>query len=203
MQRSDNDTSVTGFAVMALKSAELSGIEFDVGAYDGVRVWLRLVANPWGFVGYRTAGDRVVAQPSRPEGGRNLDMTAVGLFTKILVDGRRDEPWMARAADNLVKTLPRWEHRERGQFDYYGWYYTALALFQWDAPEGRAWQEFNASLKRILREHDDLRRGGCEEGSWGEDEWNGRAILGRIYGTAMAVITLEVYYRYPRMFNGE
>ena len=38
----------------------------------------------------------------------------------------------------------------------------------------------------------------CEDGSWDPavDKWG--SIGGRVYATAINVLTLEVYYRYPR-----
>ena len=47
---------------------------------------------------------------------------------------------------------------------------------------------------RCVRPRQVKRRGGASDGCWVEDRYANR--VGRIYTTALATLTLEVYYRY-------
>ena len=57
----------------------------------------------------------------------------------------------------------------------------------------KAWKRWNDCVRDTvvsLQKHK-----GCERGSWDPtDRWGDRG--GRIYSTALAILTLEVYYRY-------
>src|SRR5207245_22501 len=54
----DSDTSVTAWAILALKSAELSELHFPKTAYDGAIAWLDSVTDPANYypVGYLAKG---------------------------------------------------------------------------------------------------------------------------------------------------
>ena len=67
----DNDTSVTGWAVMALKSAELSGLQFPRSAFDGALAWVA-EATDADRVGYNRAG---TGKSSSPVSGRTSPIT--------------------------------------------------------------------------------------------------------------------------------
>jgi hypothetical protein len=74
--------------------------------------------------------------------------------------------------------------------DYYLWYNCTLAMFQ---AGGEPWDRWNPIVRDTiinLQRHD-----GCARGSWDPSSKWGRTG-GRIYTTALAVLTLEVYYRY-------
>ena len=198
----DNDTSVTGWCVMALKSAEMQGIKFDPEAYQGAREWLKRVTNAQGKVGYESPGDLgSILEGINDKWKTHPAMTAVGLLTKIFVD-KKGDPWMKVAANEIVKDLPTWNEQEK-TIDFYYWYYAALALFQYDAPSGSAWKAFNDSMKKALVPYQGGQKMGCMDGSWDPavDKWG--SIGGRVYATAINVLTLEVYYRYAHVFGGD
>ena len=73
--------------------------------------------------------------------------------------------------------------------DYYYIYYATLALYQHQGP---IWSEWNVSLKDVLPNLQE--KTGSLEGSW--DPSRGLAETGgRITSTALATLSLEVYYR--------
>jgi hypothetical protein len=202
----DNDTSVTGWVVMALKSAEMSGLQFPPTCYEGARQWLKAATSVKGVVGYMAPGDpgSVLTGVNEKWMGHPA-MTAVGLLTKIFVDRKRD-PWMEVAAASITQDPPIWD-TEHKTVDYYYWYYAALALFQYDAPNGKFWKSFNEKMKKALVENQaPLNRQAmgksCDDGSWDPsvDKWG--SIGGRVYAVAINVLTLEVYYRYAHVFGG-
>src|SRR5258705_9448210 len=116
-------------------------------------------------------------------------MTAVGLLIKIFVEKQKDN-WMKTAAEQIVKDLPTWDE-EHKTIDFYYWYYAALALFQYDAPNGSAWKRFNESMKKALVPFQAGQKKGCADGSWDPavDKWGYSG--GRVYATAINVLTLE------------
>jgi hypothetical protein len=64
---------------------------------------------------------------------------------------------------------------------------------------GDDWERWNAVVRdRIVSQQRDS---GHQAGSWDPDdsEWGTRG--GRIYSTALATLTLEVYYRYLRLYD--
>ena len=96
----DNDTSVTGWAVMALKSAEMGGLKFPPTCYEGARQWLKRATNVQGVVGYESPGDAGSTMPGVNDTWQGHPaMTAVGLLTKIFVDKKQNDPWLKVAAE--------------------------------------------------------------------------------------------------------
>ena len=73
---------------------------------------------------------------------------------------------------------------------FYEIYYTTLALYQHQGPEWEAW---NTALKPALVQAQE--KEGEFAGSWAPRGIYARRA-GRIVSTAMAALTLEVYYRY-------
>ena len=59
--------------------------------------------------------------------------------------------------------------------------------------QGKAWETWNDKLKPILLRKQ--KNGGTNDGSWDPEGENG-SIAGRGVTTAMAALSLEVYYRY-------
>jgi len=76
--------------------------------------------------------------------------------------------------------------------DYYSWYNCSLALSH---VGGEPWNRWNAIVRDLLADLQETE--GCAKGSWSPNSRFG-LIGGRIYSTAMAVLTLEVYYRFAK-----
>jgi len=185
----DNDTSVTGWAAMALKSADLSGLQFPHSAYDGTRAWFdEVTEGTYSRVGYvRKAGPK-----------DSLSMTAIGVMCRIFMDKNKADARLSNGCDLLLRDKPRWEPKE---IDFYYWYYGSLALFQFDGPGGPKWRAWNEDMKNVLVKNQNTQAGGCRNGSWEPvDRWSRQG--GRVYATALNALTLEVYYRYANVFGG-
>jgi hypothetical protein len=174
---------------MALKSAEISDLKTSYAAYAGTKTWLNRVTAPDGRVGYMKRADQ--------ERRRHQAMTAVGMMCRIFIDKNRGDPRLRRGADQIVKQLPAWKGK---QIDFYAWYYASLALFQYDGPSGRYWTMWNERMKNALVRHQRKASDGCLHGSWDTvGAWTRQG--GRVYATAVNVLTLEVYYRYENVFG--
>jgi hypothetical protein len=193
----DNDTSVTGWAVMALKSADLSKLNVPPSAYAGALAWLNEATERSGYyrVGYTHAGTGKVYVPGKNEQfDHHESMSAVAVMSKIFINKAKDSS--LGSVNLLVADLPEWKP---GKVDFYYWYYTALALFQYDGPKGPYWSKWNEPMKKAIVPHQ--KTAGCEDGSWdpSADRWGFEG--GRVYAVAINALTLEVYYRYAHVFG--
>jgi len=187
----NNDTSVTGWCVQALKEAERAKLKVDRTAYEGVRKWLGRVTSAKGVVGYEAPGDPgSVLLGVNDQWQAHPSMTGIGLFIKLAIDDQRSSPWLTVAADLLVKDPPSWDERKKS-IDYYYWHCGTLGLMRYDAPRGPAWRTFSGRAKEVLLSSQNRKAGECREGSWepGMDKWG--PIGGRVYATAINLLTLE------------
>jgi len=174
------DMSQFGWQVMALRSAELAGIEIPSQTRDGMLRFLREAqtgANG-GLAAYRVG--------ERPSGTMTAEALACRYFLRVT-----PRTASVREATELI-------HRElpgTGQVNLYYWYYATLALFHGQDP---GWQQWNEALQNQLL--NSQRNTGRLDGSWDPDTvWGGYG--GRVYSTAMATLCLEVYYRYLPLFD--
>jgi hypothetical protein len=176
------DTSQLGWQVMALASAKAAGLTGVEGAEARARVFLASVSSggAGGLAAYRP-GER----PS-------VTMTAEALFCRLLLGMPADHPAAAEAIGLLSRSPPT-----AAGYNIYTWYYATLASFHAGGPQWEAWnRQLQAAILPLQH-----RSGGPLDGSWDPDRvWGGHG--GRVYATALAALTLEVYYRY-RPLHGQ
>ncbi len=197
----ENDTSVTGWCVMAMKSGKYAGLEVDPDAFEGARLWIDKMTDPnFGQVGYDFPG----GAPARPEGKQDRfppeesqSMTAVGVLTRIFLgEDPRTSEMIRKGADLCAELPPKW-NTEDGSIDMYYWYYGTLAMFQVGDPH---WKKWNTAMVEAIVNHQQRQDSGARTGSW--DPlccWGDEG--GRVYSTAVLAMCLEVYYRYPKVFG--
>jgi hypothetical protein len=186
-----NDLSITGWQIMALYSCEQAGIAVPERMRSGARAFLDRAFTAGGQGNYADRGQEA--------GRRGINMTAVALLSHLYLGGASSDP-RARAATRLLLGTPperdalrRWETSFQS---YYHWYTATLALFH---QGGNGWQAWNHFLQKTLLPLQDDRP--HSDGSWDpEASWIGHSG-GRVYATAINVLTLEVYYRYERLFS--
>ena len=171
------DTSVFGWQVMALHSAEQLGFELPAPAREGVARYAQIAST----------GPRKMLGGYTPGAGPTFAMTAELLFARILLGQAFEDADVKEAGDYLL------QHPASPGGDIYGWYYASLALVQF---ENDAWRAWNERCRETLVATQ--RKGGPSDGCWDANmRWGDHA--GRIYTTALATLTLEVYYRYLPM----
>ncbi len=176
------DLSQLGWQLMALKSAELSGVPTPVATRAGMVRFLKNASSGahGGIAAYRP-NDR----PSRT-------MTAEALVCRQFLGMSRDNPAAGEAATYLLGELPTSE-----RINLYYWYYGTLGMYQ---QGGEPWQQWNSAMQITLLPRQI--RTGTLTGSWDPDcVWGGYG--GRVYSTAMATLCLEVYYRYLPLYQHE
>jgi hypothetical protein len=173
------DTSQLGWQLMALKSAELAGLDFPSETRRGIERFTTSVSSGTGggLASYRP-NDKV----SRP-------MTAEALVCRQFLGTPRQSPALDEAGNYLLGELPG-----TAQTNYYYWYYGTLGMYQL---QGEHWRRWNDALTRqLLATQSSVGEGA---GSWEpNDVWGGYG--GRVYSTALAALCLEVYYRYLPLY---
>ncbi|MEM7201753.1 MAG: protein kinase [Planctomycetota bacterium] len=203
-QGNDNDTSITGWCVMAYTTAEEFGLEVNEQTRGYCAVWFDQVTDPAsGRAGYRKRGE----SSDREEGDHEVNfprdkgeaLTAVGLMCRFWLRQTPDrQPVMVAAADTLLKTPPVW-NEDDGSIDHFYWYYATYALHQMGKYKGKDyWGKWSKALTKAVvktQRADKSFEGSWDPvGVWGE-------FGGRVYSTALLTMTLQAPYRYPRKWH--
>ena len=177
----DSDTSILGWAVMALKSAKVVGIPIPASTQAGISAWLgKVAAGPDGGLARYVPG-----KPETPT--MTAEAWACRQFLELGGPGR--------ASDEAAAYLLRNES-EGGDFNVYYLYYGTLAMYQHG---GEPWATWNGRVRdRVVARQQTQ---GHKAGSWDPDDSQYGTYGGRIYGTALATLTLEVYYRFLRLYE--
>ena len=184
-----NDTSVTGWQVMALKSAKAAGVKIPWRTTYGILKHFERVTDEDGYVGYTNA------RVSRS----NIALAAVGLLSNRYLGLDATDLAVRRQERIMLENLPAW-HKLKGprgrDHSMYYWYYATLAMYQ---QGGRAWSRWNAAIRDMVVRAQC--RTGHRRGSWDPDGFWARQYAGRVYSTALMTLTLEIYYRYLPMYE--
>jgi hypothetical protein len=195
-----NDTSVTGWMVLAMKSAEDAGLRVDREAFTAAAQWFDEMTDPGtGRVGYREVGSassRVSGMNDHFPVEKGEALTSVALLCRFFLgQDPATEPVMSQHADLILGALPRWDPEGFG-CDMYHWYYGSYAMFQMGGEHWRRWRKAMEPAVIKSQRKDGAARGSWDPvGPWGEPG-------GRIYATATMALCLEAYYRYGRILGG-
>lgn len=182
-----DDMSVTGWCIMALKSASISNIRSKEvkGAFKKCGDFLD-----------KTNGTKDNTSTSKglgwytPEnvgtGSEGGACQAIAMLVRQYLGWDRSSPWLVAAADGqIAKTPEKYEG-----MDVYRVYYSFLTLFQ---QGGKHWKTWNNTVSKVLISSQ--RQDGDFKGSWDK---NGSHCDkgGRVLYTAFLCLCLEIYYRY-------
>ncbi len=185
------DTSVFGWQMMALQSARAAGMEVAIDPQTLIRAdkFLDSVASQPRGREKLLEGAAYGYQPRREA---TEVMTAEAILCRMYLGWRKDDPRLKSAVKWLTKNhLPSSKDR-----NLYYWYYGTQVMHHYG---GDPWEQWNKRIRTLLISSQARR--GRYPGSWspGDFEWGEKG--GRIYTTAMAVCTLEVYYRHLPLFK--
>jgi hypothetical protein len=175
------DTTVLGWQLMALRSARMAGLNVPEEAIYMATKYLDSVQDGDGqyrgaYYGYQ-----------RPE-RTNFTTNSVGLLCRMYTGWERSHVPLVHGVDAISKHGPSPD-------DMYFNYQATQVLHHWG---GRQWREWNGKLRdHLVRSQ---RGEGHEYGSWHFDDKHS-AQGGRLYNTAMAVMVLQVYYRYLPLYT--
>ena len=176
------DMTVTGWQLMALKSGQMAKLFVPSPTIALVRKFVDGVQFEGGArYGYLT--------PS-PRAKTHEVTTAVGLLCRMYTGWHRGNPAMYQGIAYLQKWGP-------SEDNMYFNYYAAQVLHHWEGPE---WKTWNNRMRDYLVATQS--KSSHEAGSWHfADPYGDKA--GRLYNTALAILTLEVYYRYLPLYGEE
>jgi hypothetical protein len=183
--KQEGDLSVTGWQLMALQSARSAGLNVPEKTFTKLQRFMDEVqaGEQGGLYCYIV--------------GRAPDnaMTAEGLLCREYLGWDKEHPGLKEGTKYLLDHLPR-----KDNHNIYYWYYGTMAMHHLG---GEPWQKWNSAVREALIDSQELV--GHEAGSWrptggaihGHDVSQG----GRLYVTALAICTLEVYYRHLPLYR--
>ncbi|MBA3709556.1 MAG: hypothetical protein H0W83_12140 [Planctomycetes bacterium] len=210
-----NDTSVTGWNVMALKSARAAQLEVG-SSMEGAATWLEKTwerANPdrktydpytsESFFPYVYYSDEDAVEYVKPDlsgevfprNQRGQNFSCAGMVCAVFLGHHSGDLMLETLANEVMKNqVPSWP------CNVYYLYYNSLGIFQ---VGGERWKKWNATVRDLLVNAQ--RKGdGCFDGSW--DYKNGKFLgngVGRMLTTEYCCLSLEVYYRYAQVAGGK
>jgi len=183
-----SDSSVTGWVVMALKSASAAGVHVPPETWYRTFGFIESMSTSEGYLRYTNLQSRY-----------GIALAAVGLLCRQYLGWPRDSEEINLVAELLLSHPPEWEKLAKWSEDLhsmYYWYYGTLALHHLG---GSYWERWNTRFRDMLISHQETR--GHRSGSWEPAGlWAGRHA-GRVYSTALSVLDLEIYYRYLPLYQ--
>ncbi len=200
------DMISTTYAILALKTARMSGLEVKY-KLPGLGEYLDALADDKGNIRYSYW--RATPFGSEREGFMRPPVCAAAWMLSALLTGHcgLNDPRIKACAELLTQesNLPAWQ---RGRIDLEYWWLGSLAMYQQGGTPWEAWEKAMTTAlldnQRGFTELDKKRRWTDarkldEHGSWdAEDVWNDD---GRVSTTALASLCLEVYYRLRRTYQ--
>ena len=184
--KSESDTSVSGWQMQALKIAHLSGLDIEGvdAAMDKAMLNLKRVQAAGGGFGYR-----------KPE--NKYSLSGVGLLCTYFWKQTKDESvtkGLKYIMSQLDENPVEYKHAKA---DLYTWYYNTQAILMVSGANGPEWKKWNGMFQ------DQLIINQKPDGSWAAMPHDGHGKLqddevgaGPYYRTTLAILMLEVYYRY-------
>jgi hypothetical protein len=169
------DMSQFGWQVMALASARNGGINVDDSVFAGMNAFLNSC----------TSGRHRGLASYRPSEAVSPTMTSEALVCRCFLHTEISDQMIEEATSQINPN-----DATNGRINFYYWYYATLALHQ---TGGEKWETWHPKLRDRLVELQ--QNAGKDSGSWDPNGlWCGYG--GRVYSTAMATLSLEIYYRY-------
>lgn len=183
--KSESDTSVSGWQIQALKAAHLSDLKIEGvdAAMEKAMVNFKRVQGKKGGFGYRKAEDK-------------FSLTGVGVLCTYFLKQEKDKSvkeGIEFMMEQVDKDNPVDYKGEKA--DLYGWYYDTQACLM---VGGAAWTKWN----RLFQ--DQIIKNQSPDGSWpvtagkspGGELQREPEGAGPFYRTNLCILMLEVYYRY-------
>ena len=225
------DITVTGWQVIALKSSQIAGVPIHSDLFRDVDRFLtslappapaargraQLVAEPGpeparDLTRYHYLASYANSTTREP----NECTSAIGLLCRLYTGWQRDDPRLLAGVERLLKS------KTHPALQLYRNFYLAQLLCQTDHPAWPHWNRRNRDYLVMMQateasltdpRHPAFGGKACEIGSWylvnprGITKETARdrhlAPAGRLAHTALAILTLEVYYRLLPIYKAE
>jgi hypothetical protein len=179
-----SDCSVSGWAMLALKSAREAELKITQETLDQTRFFFKSCETADGRTSYQNG-----------EGPGSDAITAVGMLTHLLLLKDHTAPLLKTSGDHLAGQAEHYRDQVRnGIAEFYTLYNATLAMYQ---AGGENWNRWNTAVRDAVVANQ-TKGTACDRGSWDPRGTFGGDRGGRIYSTALATLMLEVYYRFSR-----
>ncbi|MCX7408073.1 MAG: hypothetical protein NTZ32_08315 [Planctomycetales bacterium] len=197
IRESRGDLSVTGWALMALHTARMAGIEIAPGEFERASLFLDSV---------QAAGSaRYKYEPSSPDNKATAALTAEALLCRQWLGWPRTFQQMTAGVKYVMaeENSPSWSD---GRRNVYGWYYTSQMLHNLG---GDDWKRWNLAVRDAIVRNQvtggTAKPGLDTRGSWNPISPRGQGEeyadkAGRLYLTALCILTLETPYRHQPIY---
>ncbi|NDH94064.1 MAG: hypothetical protein EBZ13_05920, partial [Planctomycetia bacterium] len=225
------DMTVTGWQVIALKSSQIAGVPIHSDVFRDVDRFLTSLAPPVPVA--RGQARLVTEPGPKPERDLtryhylasyansttrepNECTSAIGLLCRLYTGWQRNDPRLLAGVDQLLKS------KAHPALQLYRNFYLAQLLRQTDHPAWPHWNRRNRDYLVMMQateasltdpRHPAFGGKACEIGSWylvnprGTTKETARdrhlAPAGRLAQTALAILTLEVYYRLLPIYKAD
>lgn len=181
------DLTITGWQIAALKSCKLAGIQVDPVVWDKARKFVESTSDTSGLFGYKRPVNLKVS--ARKRDYRVQTTTAAGTLAQMYMGAPLETASIRNGINYLAK-------EDFSPTDIYFNYYATQVFRHFG---GEDWKQWNAGIRKHLVDTQD-QSSSHARGSWYFPDTHGK-VGGRLYTTAMAVMTLEVYYRYLPLYG--
>ncbi|MBA3707640.1 MAG: terpene cyclase/mutase family protein [Planctomycetes bacterium] len=194
-----SDSSVTGWNVMALKSALAAQLNIGNGM-EGAKQWLEKVwkaNNPdWAkldpYKGESVFPYQYMSDQANGGAPGHQGLACVGAVCAVFLGHHAGDTML----ESLCNTIMNKQTPAAYPCNTYYMYYNTLAIFQ---VGGERFKRWNTTVRDMLV-NAQKKGNGCFDGSW---DWEGTAFhgydVGRVLSTAYCCLSLEVYYRYAQV----
>lgn len=181
------DITITGWQIAALKSCKMAGVKVDPVVWRNAAAFINSTTNTTGLFGYKRPPEKMRRGNKREY---NLaTTTAIGVLNQMYMGARVDSDSFDQATAYLFETGVS---KSDVYFNFY-----ATQVFRHRG--GQQWKQWNPQVRDFLIDTQD-QSSTHARGSWFFPDKHAQAG-GRLYTTAMAVMTLEVYYRYLPLYG--
>jgi hypothetical protein len=169
----DADVSVTICQIMALRSARNAGLEIDKAVIDRAVRYVRMCRNPDGGFKYQL------------EGGSSAWPRSAAGVASLYYAGIYEDDAIDRGLEYLLANATPGREVNSAHY-FYGHYYAVQTMY---LAGGEYWADWWPAIR------EQLIAGQNEDGSWTDSS------IGDAYGTAMALIILQMPKRYLPIFQ--
>ncbi len=192
----NGDTTVTGWALLALAAGRAAGLTAGDAAFDKAIAWTDAMTED------REFNVRYNAKQWKPQyAGRSEfpSMAAHALIIRLLVAGDTSGGKSKGYASLIAKALP--QGGDKSTWDYYYWHVGTPAMWLLDgASSGPYWRAWTKAVGGAVAPSQ-CSGEECSAGSWqDEDPWS--KVAGRVYCTAINAMTLSVLTGRDTLYRG-
>jgi hypothetical protein len=184
--RTDGDTSVVAWQVMALRSGQMSGLYVKSQTLDLAKRWLDSCQSD--------GGSKYAYVPGNAP---TTTMTAAALLNRQYLGWGPRNPDLHKGCKYLLAAAPPAKPAKNAPLGQIYFYYYASQVMHHMG--GEYWDKWHPLMRDFLLATQE--KEGHRDGSWSPRGADFGNAGGRIYSTSLAILSLEVYYRHLPLYR--